>query len=160
MYFTAGTGYAYRSQSPRRRRHCSHHMIFTARAGYAYRSRSSRRQSHCCHRRLFTELDMRIAPGSREDGRISAAVASPPREPGRRSVLGPRVYHTSRKNSCGSSTTSSLEAPTTFRHDSQDVRVALRCVYGNTGPSGSSWALRSRSLRKTGRNPPLCKNNE
>ena len=74
----------------------------------------------------------------------------------RQSALGPRVDDTSRSVSRASATTSSFKAPTTSMRDSQDVRVTWRCGYGNTGPSRSFRALRSRSSRKTDRNSPLC----
>ena len=46
------------------------------------------------------------------------------------------------------------------RSDTEDMRVAFRCGYGNTGPSRTTRALRSRSSRKTGRNLPLRTNTE
>ena len=67
------------------------------------------------------KLGMRIAPGPREDDRTSAAVGAPPREPG--NALGSRADDTSRNISHPSSTTSSFEAPTKSRSDSQDGRV-------------------------------------
>ena len=106
------------------------------------------------------KLGTRIVLGPREDGRTSAAVASPPREPDGRHALGLRVEDISRNISRASSTISSLEAPTTSRSDSQDTSVALRCGYGNTGPSRSFRALRSRSSREIGRNLPLYTINE
>ena len=72
---------------------------------------------------------MRIAPGPRENGCTSPAVAAPPQEAG--NALDPRVDDTRRNISRASSTTSSFEAPTTSRSDSEDVMVALRCGYGN-----------------------------
>ena len=80
------------------------------------------------------ELSVRIAPGSHENGPISAAIASPPREPGRRNALGPGVDDTSRNISRAFSTTSSFEAPTMSRRDSQGVGVALRCGYESKDP--------------------------
>ena len=46
-----------------------------------------------------------------------------------------------------------------YRSDSQDMRVALRCGYGDTAPSRTTRALRLRSSRKTSRNLPLRTNN-
>ena len=51
---------------------------------------------------------MRIAPGPRQDGRTSGAVAAPPRKPG--NALGPLVDDTSRNIPRASFTTSSFEA--------------------------------------------------
>ena len=42
------------------------------------------------------------------------------------------------------------------RSDFQDVRAALRCGYGDKGPSRTTRALRSRSSRTTSRNLPQC----
>ena len=97
-----------------------------------------------------------IIPGPREDGRPSATEASPQRDPNEQNAHGLRVDNTCRKNSRAPSTTSSFEAPTASRSDSQDVRVALRCGYGNTGSSRSSRALRSKSSRMTGRSLPVA----
>ena len=101
---------------------------------------------------------MRIAPGPREDGRTCATVAATPRNPGY--ALGSRVDDTRRNVSLVSSTTSGFEAPATSWIYSQDVKVTLRCGYGNTGSSISSRALRPRSSRKTGWNLPLNTINE
>ena len=119
------------------------------------------------------------APGPREDGRSSAAegsstpapcmrtarrwssrrmvaaVASPPRASGVRNTLALRVDDTRRNFPRSSSPTSSFEELTTSRSDSRDVRVAVRCGHGSTGPLRSAGALRSRTSHKTGRNLPL-----
>ena len=96
---------------------------------------------------------MPIAPGPREDGRTCATVAATPRKRGY--ALGSRLEDTRRNILRASSTTSSFETPATSWINSHDVRVALRCGYGNTGSSTSFRALRSRSSRKTSRNLPL-----
>jgi len=98
---------------------------------------------------------MLVAPVSGEDDGMIAAVASPPRAPGVLGTPGPRVNDTSRHFSRASSPTSSFKATTMSRSDSQDVRVALRCGYGNPGPSTTTRALCSRSSRNTSRNLPL-----
>ena len=98
---------------------------------------------------------MLAAPGLRDDDRMTTAVASPPLAPGVQSTLGPRLNDTSRNFPRAPSPTSSFEAPTKSRSDSQNVRVALRCGYRNTGPSRTTGEPRSRSSRKTCRNLPL-----
>ena len=97
-----------------------------------------------------------IAPSPLEDGRPSATEATPQRDPNGQSALGLCVDNICHKTSSAPSATSPFEAPTASRSDSQDVRVALRCGYGNRGSSRSPRALRSRSSRKTGRNLPMA----
>ena len=103
---------------------------------------------------------MLVAPDPGEDDCMIAAVVSPPRAPGVPGTPGPRANDTSRNFPRASSLTSCFEATTMSGSGSQDVRVALRCGYGNTGPSRTTRALRSRSSRKTSRNLPLRTNIE
>ena len=102
------------------------------------------------------DLGEHIAFGPREDGHPSATEASPQRDSNGQNALGLRVDNTCRKISRASSTTSFFEARTASRSNSQDLRVTLRCGYGNTGYSRPSRALRSRSSRMTGRNLPMA----
>ena len=83
------------------------------------------------------DLGEHIAFGPREDGHPSATEASPQRDSNGQNALGLRVDNTCRKISRASSTTSFFEARTASRSNSQDLRVTLRCGYGNTGSSRS-----------------------
>ena len=95
-----------------------------------------------------------IAPALREDGRSSATESSPERDPNEQNARGLRVDNTCRQYSRAPSTTSSFEALTASRSDSQDVRVALRCGYGSTGSPRSSQALRLGFLTHDRSEPP------
>lgn len=88
---TAGTRYAYRPWPSRRRSHCCHRKPFTAGTGYTYhvsplvlaKTLASPPQYALHHQ---SGGCMRIAPGPREGGGITATVFSP-REPGTRMYM-------------------------------------------------------------------------